>query len=447
LRFKQASDEPIIATIRHTLSRLSADGLLQSADFRRLWLSSALTQFGSQITLLALPICAVLMLHATPSQMGTLAALESLPFLLFGLPSGALLDRRRRLPIMMCSDVMVATALASVPLAWWFDALTIHWLYAVGFVLGTGLTVGGSAEQVFLTFVVGRERLVDAHARFAGTESAARLIGPGMAGALAQLLGAPIAILCNVAGFVISLANLRRIGTREPEPAPSTAHPLHDIREGLAFVWNHPVLRTLACTAGAWHFLFYGYLALHVLFATRVLGMAPGVMGTAQMLGGAGILAGSILIKPLSTRYGTGRAILVNRVAAGLGTGRASLAGLWVGARGLRLWPAFPTALLGSAAATAFAYGSVVFLLDCGATLFFVPYIALRQRVTPDAVLGRMVATMRSLTVASAPLGALAAGALAERFSVRTGLACVAAGALMLAVVAVAGTRLRHVND
>jgi predicted MFS family arabinose efflux permease len=432
LRFKQASDEPIIATIRHTLSRLSADGLLRSADFRRLWLSSALTQFGSQITLLALPICAVLMLHATPSQMGTLAALESLPFLLFGLPSGVLLDRRRRLPIMMCSDVMVATALASVPLAWWFDALTIHWLYAVGFVLGTGLTVGGSAEQVFLTFVVGRERLVDAHARFAGTESAARLIGPGMAGALVQLLGAPIAILCNVAGFVISLANLRRIGTREPEPAPSTAHPLHDIREGLAFVWNHPVLRTLACTAGAWHFLFYGYLALHVLFATRVLGMAPGVMGTAQMLGGAGILAGSILVKPLSARFGTGRAIL---------------AGLCVCALGFVLMPAIPTALLGSAAATAFAYGSVVFLLDCGATLFFVPYIALRQRVTPDAVLGRMVATMRSLTVASAPLGALAAGALAERFSVRTGLACVAAGALVLTVAAVAGTRLRHVND
>ena len=424
--------EQIIVTLRTTLNRLAADGLLRSADFRRLWLSSALTQFGSQITLLALPICAVLLMHATPSQMGTLAALESLPFLLFGLPSGVLLDRSRRLPIMMCSDVMVATALASVPLAWWLDLLTIHWLYAVGFVLGTGLTVGGSAEQVFLTFVVGRERLVDAHAKLAGTESAARLIGPGMAGALVQLLGAPFAILCNVGAFIVSLANLRRIRAREPQPAPATTHPLHDIRDGLAFVWNHPVLRTLAWTSGAWHFLFYGYLALHVLFATRVLGMAPGVMGTAQMLGGAGILAGSILVKPLSSRFGTGRAILV---------------GLCTCVCGFALMPAIPPALLGSTAFTAIAYGSVVFLLDCGATLFFVPYIALRQRVTPDAVLGRMVATMRSLTVASAPLGALAAGALAERFSVRTGLACVAGGALVLAIAAVAGTRLRHVND
>ena len=371
-------------------------------------------------------------MHATPSQMGTLAALESLPFLLFGLPSGVLLDRCRRLPIMMCSDVMVATALASVPLAWWMGVLTIHWLYAVGFMLGTGFVVGGSAEQVFLTFVVGRERLVDAAAKLAGTESAARLMGPGMAGALVQLLGAPLAILCNVAGFAVSLANLRRIRAREPQPAPSTAHPLHDIREGLVFVWNQPVLRTLAWTAGAWHFLFYGYLALHVLFATRVLGMTPGVMGTAQMLGGAGILAGSILVNPLSRRYGTGCAILV---------------GLCVLALGLALMPAIPTALLGSAALTAVAYGLGVFVLDCGATLFFVPYIALRQRVTPDAVLGRMVATMRSLTVASAPLGALAAGAIAERFSVRTGLMCVAAGAIVLALAAVAGTRLHNVND
>ena len=424
--------EFIITTVRRLLQSLRGDGLLGKPDFRRLWLSSALTHFGAQITLLALPICAVLLMHATPSQMGILAALESLPFLLFGLPSGVLLDRCRRLPIMMCSDAMVATALASVPLAWWLDVLSIHWLYAVGFVLGTGYTVGGSAEQVFLTFVVGREGLVDAQAKFASTESAARLIGPGMAGGLVQLLGAPVAILCTVSGFVVSLWNLRRIRAREPAPPPSSTHPLQDIREGLAFVWRHRLLRTLAWTSGCWHLLFYGYMALHVLFATRVLGMAPGVMGTAQMLGGVGILVGSLLVKPLSEHYGTGRAIL---------------AGLCVSALGFALMPAIPVQLLGSARLSAIAYGLVVFLLDCGATLFFVPYIALRQRVTPDAVLGRMVATMRSLTVAVAPLGALLAGALAERFSVRTGLVCVAAGALVLAVGAVTATRLRDVKD
>jgi len=361
-----------------------------------------------------------------------LAALESLPFPLFGLPSGVLLDRSRRLPIMMCSDVMVASALASVPLAWWLGLLSIHWLYGVGFIIGTGFVIGGSAEQVFLTFIVGRDGLVDAHAKLAATESGARLLGPGMAGVLVQLLGAPVALLCTVGAFLVSLLNLRRIGAREARPAPSHTHPLRDIREGLAFVWNHRLLRTLAWTAGFWHLLFYGYLALHVLFATRVLGMAPGVMGTAQMLGGGGVLAGSMLVKPLSRRLGTGRAIL---------------AGLCVCALGLALMPAIPNKLLGSTVITALAYGSAVFVLDCGATLFFVPYVALRQRVTPDAMLGRMVATMRSLTVATAPLGAMAAGALAERTSVRTALAAVACGIVVLAVTTVIGSRLRHVHD
>ncbi|MFC0254568.1 MFS transporter [Massilia consociata] len=411
---------------------IPADSLLRNADFRRFWLSSILAQFGAQVTLLALPICAVLLLHATPAQMGILAAFESLPFLLFGLPSGVLLDRSRRLPIIMGSDLMVATALATVPLAWWMDMLTVHWLYAVGFVIGAGHVVGGSAEQVFLTFLVGRSGLVDAQSKFASTESAARVLGPGMAGGLIQLLGAPVAILCNVAGFIVSLLNLRRIRAREPQPPATHTHPLRDIREGLAFVWNAPLLRTLAWVSACWHLLFYGYTALHVLFATRVLGMDAGTMGMANMLGGLGVLAAALLVKPLSRRLGTGGGILV---------------GLCVSAFGFMLVPAIPASLFGSAALTVAAYAVVVFWIDCGATLFFVPYIALRQRVTPDAVLGRMVATMRALTVATAPLGALLAGALGEGFGVRTGLGCIAGGALLLAAGGVFGTRLKDAKE
>ena len=405
---------------------------MRNPDFRRFWFSSILAHFGAQITLLALPICAVLMLHASPAQMGTLAAFESLPFLLFGLPSGVLLDRSRRLPVMMCSDLVVAIALASVPLAWWLDSLSIHWLYAVGFVIGAGHVVGGSAEQVFLTFLVGREGLVDAQAKFASTESAARVIGPGMAGGLVQLAGAPLAILCNVAGFVVSLLNLRRIRAREPQPPPTNAHPLRDIQEGLAFVWNQPLLRTLAWVSACWHLLFYGYTALHVLFATRVLGMTPGTMGLANMLGGAGVLAASLLVKPLSRRFGTGGGILI---------------GLCVSALGVALVPAIPSGPGHDAGWTVAAYAIVVFWIDCGATLFFVPYIALRQRVTPDAVLGRMVATMRALTVAAAPLGAVLAGALGEGLGVREGMGGIAAGAVVLAAATVYGTRLRQVKD
>ena len=167
--------------------------------------------------------------------------------------------------------------------------------------------------------------------------------------------------------------------------------------DGLAFVWRQPVLRMLAWTSACWHLLFYGYMALYVLFATRVLGMSPGLMGTAQMLGGVGVLASSMLLKPLTQRFGAGGTIadrpvrLEHRLRADAGHP----------ARPVRQQrpPARPPMRL------------VVFWLDCGATLFFLPYLALRQRVTPDALLGRMTSTMRFMTVATAPLGAAGAGA------------------------------------
>jgi Major Facilitator Superfamily len=413
------------------LRKLNGDPQLRNPDFRRFWFSSILSNFGAQITLLALPICAALLLHATPAQMGTLAALGSLPFLVFGLPVGVLLDRSRRLPVMLCSDAMVALSLASVPLAWWQGWLSIHWMYAVEFVLGTGLVVGGGAEQIFMTFLVGRDGLIDAQSKFAATESASRLLGPGLAGVLVQALGAPFAILCNVAGFTVSLWNLRRISAREPQPVPPESHVLRDMLAGLAFVWRHPVLRLLAWTSACWHLLFYGYMALYVLFATRVLGMSPGMMGTAQMLGGVGVLASSVLLKPLTNRFGAGGAVVI---------------GLCASALGFMLMPAIPRDLFGSGAASAAAYAVVVFWLDCGATLFFLPYLALRQRVTPDAMLGRMTSTMRFMTVAMAPVGAAGAGLLAERIGVRGGLTVVAAGALLLTLGTLFGTRLHRIQ-
>ncbi|QJD99429.1 MFS transporter [Massilia forsythiae] len=414
------------------LRRLRHDPQLRDVDFRLFWFSSILTNFGAQITLLALPICAALLLHATPAQMGTLAAVGSLPFLLFGLPTGVLLERSRRLPVMLCSDAMVALGLLSVPLAWWQGWLSVHWIYAVQFVIGTGYVVGGGAEQVFLTFLVGREGLTDAQSKFGATESASRLLGPGLAGLLVQVLGAPVAILCNVAAFGVSIANLRRIRRPEPQPHAPQSHLLRDMLEGLRFVWRHPTLRLLGWIAAFWHLLFYAYTALYVLFATRDLGLSPGTMGTAQMLGGVGVLASSMLLKPLTARFGSGGTTVI---------------GLCASAVGFVLMPLIPRDLFGSAAASACAYAVVVFWLDCGAMLFFLPYLALRQRVTPDAFLGRMTSTMRFLTVAMAPVGAAGAGLLGERLGVRGGLGVVAAGAIVLTIATLFATRLRHVRD
>lgn len=138
-----------------------------------------------------MPLCAVLLLHASAFEMGLLVALENLPYFLLCLPAGVVLDRSRRLPIIVASSAMLAIALASVPVAWWLGRLSMHWMYAVGFIMGAGAVVGGSAEQIYLTFLVGRDGLVQARAKFGTTDSASRLLGPGLAGILIQILGAP----------------------------------------------------------------------------------------------------------------------------------------------------------------------------------------------------------------------------------------------------------------
>ncbi|WP_338770545.1 MFS transporter [Massilia sp. METH4] len=411
--------------------RWRTDALLSNSDFRHYWASLVLTSFGSQIGTLALPLCAVLLLHATPAQMGVLTACQAIPFAVFALPAGVLLDRSRKLPILLASKAAQGISLASIPVAWWLDLLGMPWLYTVAAIQGTCNVIGGGAEQIYLTLLVGRERMVEAQSRFASTDSISRLLAPGLAGILIQWLTAPVAILVNAATFFISLWNIGRVKMREAIPPRSDRHPLHDVRAGFAFIWRQPLLRALAWVAGAWHLLFYGYNALLVLFATRELGMNAGMLGTAQMLGGAGVFASSLLLRPLNHRYGAGNTIVI---------GTASMA------LGFVLMPLIPRDLFGDARFSAATYALLMFFFDLGAMLFFIPYQALRQKVTPDEMLGRMISTMRFLTVAVAPLGALAAGYAGDRLGVRPALYCIAAGGVLLAMGAVTSRPIRSVR-
>ena len=173
-----------MASARRLLPALPAHDLLRDLAYRRLWTSILISSFGGQVTMLALPLTAVVLLHASPTQMGLLTAMELLPFVLFSLPAGVLLDRIRKLPVYVCGELTIAVVVASVPLAWWLGWLSFAWLYACGFVLGTVFTVAGSAAQIVLTQVVARERLVEAHAKNALASSGAEVAGPGLAGAL-----------------------------------------------------------------------------------------------------------------------------------------------------------------------------------------------------------------------------------------------------------------------
>ncbi|MGZ5217739.1 MAG: MFS transporter, partial [Caldimonas sp.] len=171
---------------------LAANDLLRDAAYRRLWTSILISSFGGQVTMLALPLTAAVLLQATPTQMGLLTAMEIVPFVLFSLPAGVWLDRVRKLPVYVVGELTIGVAVASVPLAWWAGWLTIHWLYVCGLVIGTVYTIAGSAAQIVLTQVVARDRLVEAHAKNALASSGAEVAGPGLAGALIKVVGAPL---------------------------------------------------------------------------------------------------------------------------------------------------------------------------------------------------------------------------------------------------------------
>jgi MFS family permease len=397
-------------------SRLDAwfDGLWSNYDFRRLWISLTITHFGGQITFLALPLTAALLLSATPFEMGVLTALESLPFALFGLFAGVLVDRSKKLPLIIWADIGRALVLLAVPIAAWTGTLAMPVLYAVGFLVGTGSVVAWAAYQVFMTERVGRANLIAANSKIALSDSSAQLVGPGLAGIAIQLLTAPIAILLDAFAFLLSAWLLRAIPARDSDaPRRSGGRSVwQDIGEGLDLIRRTPLLRSIAWGVAAWNFLRHMFLAVIILFATQELQLSAGAIGAAWMAGGLGCIAASFAARRMNLQRGVGEVMLGGVFVTGIAWGVIGLApaGTWV---------------------AALVLGVGLLAYDFGGTLFFINYLSLRQAVTPDHLLGRVISTMIFLTILMAPLGSLLGGALAEWTSLRTTL-WIAAGAGVL---------------
>ncbi|HYL89130.1 MAG TPA: MFS transporter [Burkholderiales bacterium] len=408
------------------------NGLWRNADFVRLWTSLTITHFGGQITFLALPLTAALLLNATPFEMGVLTALESIPFALFGLFAGVLVDRAPKLPIIVWSDIGRALALLVVPLCAWLGVLSMGVLYTVGFLIGTGSVLGWPAYQVFMTERVGAARLAEANAKIGISDSAAQLVGPGLAGALIQWLTAPFAILLDAFSFFLSAWILRGIPPGESDaPKMRASSVAAEIREGLAEIWHNATLRALSWSIAIWQVFRHAYIAIVVLFAARELGFSAGRVGALWMLAGLGTLAAAGAVEPLNRRFGFGPTML----AGIFGTG---VAWLVIGAAG------------GGGITASVVFGFGLAALDFSAMVFFINYLTLRQAAAPEHLRGRVIATMICVTVAAAPLGGLAGGWVGEHLGLRTAIFFAGGGAMVL-VVAVAWVspllRLRSLEE
>ena len=395
---------------------LPAGDLLHDATYRRLWGSILISSFGGQVTMLALPLTAAVLLHATPTQMGLLSAIEISPFVLLSLPSGVWLDRVRKLPVYIFGELMIAVLVVSVPVAHWLGWLSMAWMYGVGFLLGCVYVVAGSAAQIVLTQVVARDRLVEAHAKNALASSGAEVAGPGVAGVLIKAVGAPVALLVDAVLLVISVSILRGIRVHERIEPRRDAHFWRDLKAGVRFVAGTPLLVALAVTVGLWQMFYHGAMVVQILFATRTLGLEASQVGLSYVVLGAGTVAASVYGSRISRRLGPGPCLIMGIGICGLGWGQLALA---------------PASSVGVA--------SFAFMLLCfgfGATLIFINFLALRQAVTPAPLLGRMTSAMRWLTTLAAAPGALFAGWLGEHVGLRAALAFSGGGALLLALLA-----------
>ncbi|WP_164701703.1 MFS transporter [Modestobacter sp. KNN46-3] len=403
--------------------------LLRHHDFRQLWAAETVSQVGTQVTLLALPVLAVSLLEATPLEMGVLTALETAAFLLIGLPAGAWVDRWRRRRVLVTADLVRAAVLATLPVAYLLDVLTLGQLFVVAAATGTATVFFDVAYQSYLPALVDRDQLVDGNGKLEASRAVAQVAGPGITGVLLRVLSAPMVIALDAASFLLSAFFLSRVQRPDAVPDRAGRRPLRtEIAEGLSFVVRQPLLRRIVACTGTSNLFSTITTTLLVLYALRRLELSESVLGLVFSAGAVGGLVGAATAARFARTVGEGRAIP------------------------LAVMVMVPFTALTPLAAT----GAPLILLPLGqfgfswaVVVYNITQVSFRQRLCPPALLGRMNASVRFLVFGTMPLGGLLGGVLGTWLGVLPTLWIAAAGQLLAAgwVVASPLLRMRDLPD
>jgi MFS family permease len=381
--------------------------------FVRFWIGQSISVFGDQISALAIPLTAILALHASALEVGILTSLAWLPHLLFSLPAGVWIDRHEhRRANMIVADVIRATALATIPVAWWLGALTMWQLVAVAFTVGALTVVFDLSNASFFVALVDRSQYVDAQSKFSTTRSLSYIAGPTTAGLLVQALTAPVAIAADAVSFVVSALALRGVRVPEPKVEPTESSSRQDLKEGFRYLAHEPVLRAgVACTSTINFFSFFVF-AIFVLYASRTLGLSAGAIGLILGAASFGALAGALIAPRVGRRVGIGRAVVVGSV----------------------LFPA-PMALFPLAHGPHWMSGAMLlageFLASVGVMIFDVNQNSLMLMLIPHEVRSRVVGVSRFFNYGTRPFGALLGGVLGAAIGLRPTLWIAVAGCLV----------------
>jgi len=403
-------------------------GVWRQPDFRRLWLAGTVSAVGTEVSGLAFPLAAALLLGAGPIGMGILAASRDAPSLLFGLLAGPWVDRLRRRPVLIWCDLARAAVLISIPLAWAAGLLSLAFLSITAFLVGTFTVIFEVAKDSYLPSVLRSDELVEGNSRIEVSESLTRFVGPGIGGLLIQLLSAPIAIVVDAVSFVGSALFLSRIEAPEPHAQPNAPRPgiVAEAREGLRFVIAHPLLRPLVGHAATQQLCMNAALAVYVLYAIRELGLSAAVIGVTFMGAAPGTIVGALLTGRLVRRLGVGVTMSLASFLPGLGILLMALASA------ARVAPALVLTL-------------AWFVLALGA-VYDINEVSLRQALTPVSLRGRVNASRNFAFYGAMPIGALIGGLLGAGLGLRETL-LVAAGGLLVAPLWIVLTPLRRLSE
>jgi predicted MFS family arabinose efflux permease len=396
--------------------RFKFDGLWRHPDFTRLWAGQTISIFGSLVGRTALPFTAILVLDAGPIEIAALSVAELAPALLLGPAIGVWVDRLRRRPILITSDVGRFLLLATIPIAHLFDALTMQHLYAVAFLVGILTMFFDVAYLSYLPSLVKREELLEGNSKLAASSSVAEVTGFSLSGWLVQLVTGPVTILIDAVSFLFSALAVATIGTPEPPPRPGDQRPgiRQEFGEGVRFLLDDAALRALAAAAVTLELSWRLFGAVFLVFVTKDLGFTPGVLGMIFAVGGVSSLVGAMVAQRSARKFGAGPSMWGGLVFMGVS---------------MMFIPVAPEA--GLVAATLLVAQQLIG--DGGATVFEVNQVSLRQSLTPERMLGRVNAAIRLSSLAAMLLGSLAGGVMGETLGLRVTLVAGACATLAAA--------------
>jgi MFS family permease len=386
--------------------------LLRERNFRNFWVGQTISLFGDQVTLLALPLTAVLLLDATPAEMGYLGAAALMPHLLFSLPAGAWVERVRvRRRLMIASDIGRALLLASIPLAYALDHVTFAQLYAVAFASGTLAVVFDISSSTLFVALARRDDYLEANSLLNGSRAFSYVTGPSVGGILVQTLSAPTALLADAVSFVGSALLLRGMDAPEPPLEESNGNLRQQIAAGMRFLFGHWFFRPSLAATATLNFFNLAFGALFILYCTRELGVRPGTLGLVLGAGAFGGIFGAFVAARLGRRIGLGPAFLVGQILFPLPLILVPLAS---GSKPVIL---------------AFLF-TAEFFSGLGVMILDINVGSLMTALTPHALRSRATGAFRFVNYGIRPLGALTGGWLGAAVGVRPALWITTVGAL-----------------